>query len=98
MTSVQRSAASTKSRSTSPQGEKARQWAATHRRILDAARSSFEEGYHSTSMSGIAKRAGVTRTAIYMHFENKASLVAAVVRELPVFEDIEAVLEPPLGP
>lgn len=61
-----------------------RQWASTHRRILDAARRSFEErGYHDTAMAEVAGHAGVTRTALYQHFDNKLALITQLVRELP---------------
>lgn len=48
--------------------------------ILDAARHLFlEQGFGSTSMEGVAKRAGVSKATLYVHFENKERLFAEVV-------------------
>lgn len=48
--------------------------------ILDAARHLFlEQGYGNTSMDGVAKRAGVSKATLYVHFENKERLFAEVV-------------------
>lgn len=38
-----------------------------------------EQGYTATRLSDIAEAAGVTRGAIYHHFENKASLYSALL-------------------
>src|SRR3954464_3912996 len=47
--------------------------------ILDAARTSFErQGYFATGLEGVAKRAGVSRQAIYLHFASKADLLKAL--------------------
>jgi len=49
--------------------------------ILDAARHIFlEQGYGSTSMDAVAKRAGVSKATLYVHFENKEQLFAEVVQ------------------
>ncbi|MBU3826830.1 MAG: TetR family transcriptional regulator [Candidatus Anaerobiospirillum merdipullorum] len=51
--------------------------------ILDAAFSLFsEKGYDKTSLSDVARRAGVTRGAIYWHFEDKGELLCALCKEL----------------
>ncbi|MBM3617134.1 MAG: TetR family transcriptional regulator [Alphaproteobacteria bacterium] len=51
----------------------------TRELLLDAAESVFlEKGVGSASLEEIAKRAGVTRGALYWHFENKAALFGAV--------------------
>ena len=49
---------------------------ATRRKILESAQRLFtRRGYERTSLSDIAKYAGVTRGAIYWHFENKEETV-----------------------
>lgn len=51
----------------------------TRRQILDAARRTFHErGVSATSLEHIARAAGVTRGAIYWHFENKEALFKAM--------------------
>lgn len=51
----------------------------TRRRILDAAEQAFHaNGVSRTSLADIAERAGVTRGAIYWHFENKSDLFDAM--------------------
>ena len=57
--------------------------AATRRALLDAARSLFaERGYHGTAAEEIVRRAGVTRGALYHHFEDKKDLFRVVVDEM----------------
>jgi AcrR family transcriptional regulator len=52
---------------------------------LDAARGLFaERGYHGTAAEEIVRRAGVTRGAMYHHFEDKRGLFRAVVEEIEV--------------
>src|SRR4051794_30416259 len=49
-------------------------------RILDAARALFlEEGVEAVTMRRVAKRVGVTATALYRHFEGKDALLGAVL-------------------
>jgi len=63
----------------------------TRQRILDAAEHVFQErGVSHTSLAEIASAAGVTRGAIYWHFENKAALFDAMVQR--VFDPLEAKL------
>ncbi len=51
----------------------------TRERILDAAVDVFYEyGVARPSLTEVAKRAGVTRGAVYGHFENKADLFSAL--------------------
>ena len=67
--------------------------AATRRALLDAARSMFaEKGYHETAAEEIVRRAGMTRGALYHHYEDKKDLFRAVVDEMEVEidEEIEA--------
>lgn len=51
----------------------------TRNRILDAAEQVFyDKGVSRTSLADIAAKAGVTRGAIYWHFENKGDLFTAM--------------------
>lgn len=51
-------------------------------RILDAALREFAaKGYHRAILDEIAARAGVSKGAVYWHFENKRALFLAVVLE-----------------
>ena len=62
--------------------------AATRRALLGAALELFAEGgYHSTAAGEIVKRAGLTRGAMYHHFEDKRDLFRAVVEEVEVEVD-----------
>jgi AcrR family transcriptional regulator len=64
---------------------------------LDAAREMFaERGYHGAAAEEIVRRAGVTRGAMYHHFEDKRELFRAVVEEIETEVD-EAVLEAARG-
>src|ERR671922_743338 len=54
----------------------------TRRRLLDAAATMFaERGYEHTSMRGLGDELGLTSGAVYVHFRNKADLLAATVAE-----------------
>jgi AcrR family transcriptional regulator len=67
--------------------------ASTRRALLDAARSLFaEKGYHGTAAEEIVRRAGMTRGALYHHFEDKKDLFRVVVDEMEgeIDEEIEA--------
>lgn len=56
---------------------------ATRAAILDAARALFEvDGYHSVGLEAVAREAGVSRQAIYLHFASKAELVEALHRRI----------------
>ena len=68
------------------------QAAQTRQEIIDAARRVFHEnGVSRTSMESVAKAAGVTRGAIYWHFENKAALFYAMREEaMQVLEETRA--------
>ncbi len=60
--------------------------------ILDTAESAFRDrGVSRTSLAEIAKQAGVTRGAIYWHFENKADLFTAMCDRATL--PLEALLE-----
>jgi len=59
-------------RSSDPQGKVGQ--------ILTAARELFlNAGYGNTSMDAVAKHAGVSKSTLYAHFENKEQLFGAVV-------------------
>ncbi|TCV90573.1 TetR family transcriptional regulator [Sulfurirhabdus autotrophica] len=63
----------------------------TRNTILDAAEAVFQErGVSNTSLAEIASEAGVTRGAIYWHFENKTALFEAMIQR--VFDPLEAML------
>jgi len=52
----------------------------TRDRILAVARSQFaQNGYHGTSMDAIVKEIGLSKGALYWHFEGKSDLFAAVL-------------------
>lgn len=76
----------------------------TRNRILDAAEHVFfEKGVSRSSLADIAQAAGVTRGAIYWHFENKGDLFTAMFDRviLPLDEMKAATVDPdepdPLG-
>jgi len=67
----------------------------TRKRIIVAAREVFlTKGVSRTSLEEIAKHAGVTRGAVYWHFENKAELFHAMREEifLPLIDRMEDTL------
>ena len=65
----------------------------TRTQILEAARGMFEElGYYGAGLGAVAKKAGVSRQAIYLHFPSKVDLLAAL--HLHIFEtDVVPVVE-----
>jgi AcrR family transcriptional regulator len=63
-----------------PQAERSAQ---TRAALVSAARELFaDKGFAATSRDEIAARAGVTRGALYHHFDSKTAVAAAVVVEL----------------
>ena len=55
---------------------------AKRRQIVDGARRIFlERGFDAASMMDIAKAAGVSKGTLYVYFENKEELFAAIVQE-----------------
>jgi AcrR family transcriptional regulator len=56
---------------------------ATRDRILDAALTLFaEKGYEATSMREIAEQLGMTKAALYYHFDGKDSIVLALLADI----------------
>lgn len=52
----------------------------TRERILDAALTLFaEKGYDATSMREISEQLGITKAALYYHFDSKADIVRAML-------------------
>src|SRR5436853_5369027 len=55
---------------------------AKRRQILEGARRVFlAQGFDAASMGEIARAAGVSKGTLYVYFENKEELFAAIVRE-----------------
>lgn len=55
----------------------------TRARIIECAIPLFSEsGYDKITMESIAKAAGISRANVYLHFKNKAELVAATLAQL----------------
>ena len=55
----------------------------TRDRILDAALALFaEKGYDATSMREIAEQLGMTKAALYYHFEGKDAIVLALLADI----------------
>ena len=54
----------------------------TRTRALKAAWKLLEEGGSSVRMADIAKAAGISRQAVYLHFPTRAELLVAVTRHL----------------
>lgn len=80
-------AATTSSTTTSarPRRTQADRSATTRAGLVTAARQLFaDKGFAATSRDEIAQRAGVTRGALYHHFESKTAVFAAVVAELEI--------------
>jgi len=69
----------------------------TRHALLDAAEQLFwEKGVSKTSLADIAEHAGLTRGAIYWHFDNKADLFNAMCdRAFPPFEEMMQQLQDP---
>jgi AcrR family transcriptional regulator len=70
---------------------------ATRRRIVDAAAELFvAEGYGTTTLEQIAKRAGVAVQTVYFHFGNKRTVLKEAVDVAAVGDDEQvALLERP---
>ncbi|MCU4653962.1 TetR/AcrR family transcriptional regulator [Roseibacterium sp. SDUM158016] len=65
----------------------------TRARILDVTLNLLESGApERTRMSDIAKAAGLSRQAVYLHFPNRADLLIAATKRLDEKVDIDATL------
>ncbi|MFB4276831.1 MULTISPECIES: TetR family transcriptional regulator [unclassified Nonomuraea] len=63
----------------------------TSERILEAARALFAaRGYRATSMQAIADEVGITKAALYYHFDSKEEILRRLT--LPLLDELEAVL------
>jgi AcrR family transcriptional regulator len=83
----------TSSRQTPPEAARPRRRADAQRsiaRILDAAVDALGED-HEASMSAIARRAGVVRATIYVHFPTREALLEAVTER--AFAEVAAVID-----
>ncbi len=65
--------------------------------ILEAARAMFEElGYHGAGLAAVAKAAGVSRQAIYLHFPSKVDLLTALHLHVYATDVVPAVERHPI--
>ncbi len=62
----------------------------TRTRILEAAWSLLEAGEGAVRMADIAKAAGISRQALYLHFPNRADLLIATTRHIDAVKDVDA--------
>jgi AcrR family transcriptional regulator len=63
----------------------------TRQRILDVALDLFvEQGYEKTSLREIAERVGVTKAALYYHFQSKEDIVTTL--HMPVHDLLHAAM------
>jgi TetR/AcrR family acrAB operon transcriptional repressor len=68
----------------------------TRQRIINAARKVFyQSGVGRSTLEEIAKAAGVTRGAVYWHFENKTDLFFAMRAQvtLPLIDRVDSMLQ-----
>jgi AcrR family transcriptional regulator len=67
-----------------------RQAEATRRRILtSAARLFAERGYTATTMEAIARAAGISVAALYLHFPGRAAVVGALAHEIEAAPELD---------
>ena len=71
----------------------------TKERILEAALTLFaERGCGGTSMRDIAEALGITKGALYRHYEGKEAIFAAIIARMEALDTAEAeAYEMPLG-
>jgi AcrR family transcriptional regulator len=67
---------------------------ATRRQILTAAWSLIEDGDTDARLSDVGARAGVSRRAIYLHFGDRAGLLAALVEFMDEAIGVRELAEP----
>src|SRR5215510_1773437 len=90
--STARSATKTR-RKAAGNGARAQKSAARREAILSAALDEFAaQGFAATRLDDVARRAGVAKGTIYLHFRDKEALFQELVRSLltPVVGSIEA--------
>ncbi len=68
--------------------------ATTRERILVAARGLLEERGFDVGMGEIGRRAGISRQAVYLHFESKADLLHHLTTWVEEQADLETLLAP----
>ena len=68
----------------------------TRSKILDSAlRLLVERGYYGVGMEEVARDAGVSRQALYLHFKSKSELLVAMAQHNDEMLDVpDAVIEP----
>lgn len=67
-----------------------RQKALTRQLLWDSAIALFtEKGYAATTIDEITSAAGVSRATFYLHFDNKAQIVAYIYDDVVMLESIE---------
>lgn len=67
----------------------------TRHKILQSASDLLENGTPGdVRMSDVAKAAGISRQALYLHFPNRADLLIATVRYLDQLNNVDKVLAP----
>ncbi len=72
-----------KSARAGPSGVRAQKSAARRKAILDAALDEFaKEGFAATRLEDVARRAGVAKGTIYLHFRDKEELFQELIRSM----------------
>ena len=66
----------------------------TRTRILVAARALLEEGGFDVGMGDIARRAGISRQAVYLHFKSKVELLQQLTTWVEEQADLGTLLAP----
>jgi AcrR family transcriptional regulator len=90
MTARAKSAGDSEKQTTSPAPTSGKK-AATQARILDSALTLFaRRGFEATSITAIARRAGVSRAAVFWHFGDKQHLFQEACRQMlqPFIEEL----------
>jgi len=66
----------------------------TRQRLLTAARELIESGHFSVGLGEIGRRAGVSRQAVYLHFDSRADLLEALTSFIEQEADLGGLLAP----
>ena len=67
----------------------------TRIRILESARRLLvKRGYHGVGLEEVARDAGVSRQAVYLHFKSKADLLVAMARYTDEMIGVQEILRP----